>query len=129
MDPGFVFVLTWGGRVIPFAISFQPHKATEERPEYTIFRFTDFGATYDAYRKGIEGYRRDEAEREAAQLLAVEASRARRGHHRGTEHPDGRTRVEYPGRTWTILDFRVPQAAEPIPGRLVALPEELECFR
>jgi hypothetical protein len=106
MDPGFVLVLTWGGRVIPFAISFEPHKATEEQSEYTIFRFTDFGATYDAFRKGIEGYRfRDEAEREAAQLLAVDALLAWGGSYRGTESPDGRIRVEYQGRMWTLRDF------------------------
>jgi hypothetical protein len=106
MDPGFVFVLTWGGRVIPFAISFEAHEATEERPEYTIFRFTDFGATYSAFREGIEGYRfRDEAEREAAQLLAVEALLAWGGNYRGAEQPEGRKRVEYQGRTWTLSDF------------------------
>jgi hypothetical protein len=106
MDPGFVLVLTWGGRVIPFAISFQPHKATEERPEYTIFRFTDFGATNRAFWEGIEGYRfRDEAEREAAQLLAVEALLAWGGNYRGAEYPDGRIRVEYQGRTWILSDF------------------------
>jgi hypothetical protein len=106
MDPGFVLVLTWGGRVIPFAISFEPHKATEEQPEYTIFRFTAFGATNDAFWKGIEGFRfRDEAEREAAQLLAVEALLAWGGNYRGAEHPDGRKRVEYQGRMWTLRDF------------------------
>jgi hypothetical protein len=106
MDPGFVLVLTWGERVIPFAISFETHEATEEQPEYTTYRFTDFGATYRAYREGVEGYRfRDEAEREAAQLLAVEALLAWGGNYRGAEHPDGRTRVEYRGRTWTLSDF------------------------
>jgi hypothetical protein len=106
MDPGFVFVLTWGERVIPFAISFEPHEATEEQPEYTIFRFTDFGATNEAFWKGIEGYRfRDEAERETAQLLAVEALLAWGGNYRGAEHPEGRKRVEYQGRMWTLSDF------------------------
>ena len=105
-DPGFTFILTWGGRVIPFAVSFEAHKATEDQPEYTTFRFTDFGATYDAFSKGIEGYRfRDEAEREAAQLLAVEALLAWGGNYRGAEDPDGRKRVEYQGRMWTLRDF------------------------
>lgn len=106
-EPGTVFKLVWGERVIPFeAVRDEQHQqGTSE--VFFLTRFLTFGRSIFAKsRSGIDEYSFESPEeRKQAQLLAVEALLIYGGHYDGDKRPEGYNRVELEGRVYTKRDF------------------------
>jgi hypothetical protein len=106
-EPGTVFKLAWGERVIPFEAVRQEQHQHDFGEVYFLTRFLAFGRSIFAKsHSGIDEYAfESRQERTQAQMLAVEALLIYGGHYDGDKRPEGYNCVEFEGRIYTKRDF------------------------